>query len=301
MPTTTIKHSVGKGGRNDSADVRIVQQLLRRDYNHVWLKPDQPVPLTGKVDEQTVAAITKFQRNAIGMSSPDGLVKPGLRTWKNLLRGVKKGEKPTPPDDVKWTVNLWRFHNCLLYMFDEMKNNAASTTVASIKALNVAGYAMPASKVAALSAWALKVRKNAEWDHKPKLRQRLALDKFNDYHFPISGDNEHEWFYDIWSNIHYGYVGRAAGFSASELQLGAASPLKVLSGVNDPMDVVTIQIGVDLWNVHEKSMTMTQLHQALLNRKQQILQVQSTQAYLNTISENRRSWWRHVMKSNNGE
>jgi len=31
----------------------------------------------------------------------------------------------------------------------------------------------------------------------------------------------HEYFYDIWSNIHYGYVGTACGFTESELLDGA--------------------------------------------------------------------------------
>ena len=78
------------------------------------------------------------------------------------------------------------------------------------------------------------VRPGGPWDHKPQLqrmfqlddphqcawRPSAAFDRRCDFHFPIEGDGEHEYYYDIWSNIHYGYVGRAAGFSALELQLG---------------------------------------------------------------------------------
>lgn len=257
--------------------------------------------ITGRIDDHTINAIIKFQRMAIVIRQPDGLVKPGLRTWKNLVRGVKKDGSPTPPDDVKHSLNLWRFHNCMQYMFNEMRNNAASSTVSTIYALNISSVVSLPSKAAALAAWAAKVRAGAEWDHKPKLRQRLMLDRYNDYHFPIAGNNDNEWFYDIWSNIHYGYAGTAAGFSAFELQVGAASPPKFLSGDNDPMDVETIQIGIDLWRVQGKNMTMTQLHQGLLNRKQRILQIQQTQEYLNTIDESRRHWWRHVIPANNRE
>jgi hypothetical protein len=73
---------------------------------------------------------------------------------------------------------------------------------------------------AALIAWAMKVRQNGEWDHKPKIAAR--------FHPRVPGGLQHwhlygstVYFYEVWSNIHYGYVGRAAGFSQSTLLDGA--------------------------------------------------------------------------------
>jgi hypothetical protein len=67
-------------------------------------------------------------------------------------------------------------------------------------------------RISALIAWAAKVRQNGDWDHKPKIAQR--------FHPRVPGGQQHWhlygktlYFYDVWSNIHYGYVGRAAGFS----------------------------------------------------------------------------------------
>lgn len=73
-------------------------------------------------------------------------------------------------------------------------------------------------KAAAYAMWAERVGPNRPWDHKPLLRQRLGTEglnrgwhKFGDF----------DYYYDIWSNIHYGYVGVALGFSEAELLNGA--------------------------------------------------------------------------------
>lgn len=72
-----------------------------------------------------------------------------------------------------------------------------------------------ASNTAAVMViWAEKVGQNREWDHKPKI-----LKEFNN-------DTRHKqgryaYYYDSWSNIHYGYIGMAAGFSESVLLEGA--------------------------------------------------------------------------------
>ena len=75
-------------------------------------------------------------------------------------------------------------------------------------------------KAAAMLIWTGKVRQNGDWDHKPKISGRFH---------PRVPNGTQEWhhhngmvyFYDIWSNLHYGYVGTAAGFSESTLLDGA--------------------------------------------------------------------------------
>ena len=46
-----------------------------------------------------------------------------------------------------------------------------------------------------------------DWDHQPKLRKL-----FVGLHHK---QGAYEYFYDIWSNIHYGYVGIIGGLSES--------------------------------------------------------------------------------------
>ena len=81
---------------------------------------------------------------------------------------------------------------------------------------------------AALASWAWLTMPGGIWDHKqyfdPKVnperaRQFATLGKTTEqYHHKYKG---YEYFYDIWSNIHYGYVGRYIGFSEDALLDGA--------------------------------------------------------------------------------
>lgn len=73
-----------------------------------------------------------------------------------------------------------------------------------------------AKKVAAAAIWTRKVGQDQEWDHKPKL---LAMYDGNVWH----KHGKYAYYYDIWSNIHYGYVGMAGGLSESALLDGAGA------------------------------------------------------------------------------
>lgn len=126
-------------------------------------------------------------------------------------------------------------------------------------------------RAAALMAWAMKVRQDGEWDHKPKIARlfhpRVPHGRQNWHLF-----GETLYFYDVWSNIHYGYVGRAAGFSAATLLDGAgleqigsdAFALNVpgrsanVSGLrawDNPEDRAAIEMGIDLYDGGKNSIS----------------------------------------------
>jgi hypothetical protein len=133
---------------------------------------------------------------------------------------------------------------------------------------------------AALIAWAMKVRQNGEWDHKPKI---AAL-----FHPRSPGGLQHWhlygstlYFYDVWSNIHYGYVGRAAGFSASTLLDGAgleqmgsdlarlnrparSAGVSGLRAWDDPHDRAAITIGMDLYRRRPAGVTAQEVLNAVI-------------------------------------
>lgn len=75
------------------------------------------------------------------------------------------------------------------------------------------------SHEAALLMWTRNVMQSAKWDHKPFIRShfRSISTQSGVWHRYDATD----YFYDIWSNIHYGYVGAAAGFDDSALLDGA--------------------------------------------------------------------------------
>jgi hypothetical protein len=120
------------------------------------------------------------------------------------------------------------------------------------------------SQQAALMMWAIKVMQNAEWDHKPKLRLK----------FPSPTSHTRVWhtydssqyYYDIWSNVHYGYVGKAAAFSDDVLLDGAGleqigtdilrrrwptytSGVSGLRKWDDDSDRAAISLGIELFDL----------------------------------------------------
>ena len=72
----SISGSVGRGGTNNEADVRIVQELLNGKGGRLTVD--------GKIGNKTIGSIESFQKS-LGMSSPDGLIEPGKNTWKGLI------------------------------------------------------------------------------------------------------------------------------------------------------------------------------------------------------------------------
>lgn len=71
-------------------------------------------------------------------------------------------------------------------------------------------------RMKAYDKWKGLVSAGRFWDHKKEI-QRLQGDK----HWSCDKSKHILFFYDLWSNIHYGFIGKAAGFTEWELTAGA--------------------------------------------------------------------------------
>ena len=116
---------------------------------------------------------------------------------------------------------------------------------------------------AAIPIWYQAVKTGGVWDHKPKIR-----DKFSSVAvarpLPVSGTpsksyfhkfKRHDYFYDVWSNIHYGYVGLSVGFSESLLLKGSGWEQQMTPGAvgDDTLDdIISMKIGFKLFKLHGK-------------------------------------------------
>ncbi|BDC51539.1 hypothetical protein F183_A38550 [Bryobacterales bacterium F-183] len=229
-------------------------------------------------DQHNYSFRSKDHPGVIYLPLPKLVWVPPWRKWSRLI--IRPGIR---------FPNYWRYDLALGYMHQEMITNAESTDVADLAALN-SGWS-PTDKGAALVIFASLVQVGGLWDHKPILRRTLALKK-GDMHFPFRGDSKHEFFYDIWSNVHYGFVGRAAGFSAAVLQAG--HHLGGIAGASDPFDDKTVQMGIDLWDTHGTSLSRSQLEQALLDAVPHMLKIQETAAYADSNGS-----FRHVEDMSN--
>jgi hypothetical protein len=125
----------------------------------------------------------------------------------------------------------------------------------------------------ACTLWQAWVGNRKPWDYKIPLKTTYG-------DWADDGVSGRSYGFDIWSNLHYGYVGCAAGFSAFTLKSGAGyaqwkagtSPpgyfkrrletlgdADVLAALDDPLDQAAIVLGCDLWGAHGDKLTLEQL------------------------------------------
>lgn len=131
--------------------------------------------------------------------------------------------------------------------------------------------------VEAYSRWVELVRTGGPWDHKKKI-----ITKFGKWSYDSTTDTSYS--YETWSNIHYGYVGKAAKFPKWDLLSGAGfaqlldgnSPpgywdrrfetlldADFLSAFDEPEDQEAIRIGMDLWDKHGENVTIQDIIEAI--------------------------------------
>lgn len=91
---SVIGASVGKGGINHKADVAIVQHLLNAHVRALGLAP---LGEGGRIDDDTIEAITRYQRMVLGTAAPDGRIDPGGGTLKALIAGRTVTPPPAAP------------------------------------------------------------------------------------------------------------------------------------------------------------------------------------------------------------
>lgn len=138
---------------------------------------------------------------------------------------------------------------------------------------------MVSNTEAALMMWAMKVRQDGEWDHKPKIAARF-LSPTNHSHYWFTYDAV-KYYYDIWSNIHYGYVGAAAGFDESVLLDGAgleqigsdlfrrrwltqSAGVSGLRAYDDESDRNSISMGIELFSLVPSHISPRELVETIL-------------------------------------
>ncbi|MBN1890601.1 MAG: hypothetical protein JW850_21585 [Thermoflexales bacterium] len=102
-----------------------------------------------------------------------------------------------------------------VWLCNQLVTNAQSDVVHRIQEAWLSGNL--AKQDAAMQAWTALVGTGATWDFKPDI---ILADKFIPGTYDIILGNR-QLHYDVIANIHFGFVGRAAGFSGELLKWGA--------------------------------------------------------------------------------
>lgn len=117
--------------------------------------------------------------------------------------------------------------------------------------------------IEAMALWTERVFKGRPWDHKihiPNLFAKVAVARMQYSHTQkkvilyskiYHKYKNYDYYYDIWSNIHYGYVGLSVGFS-QEILLNGANMAQIIDSLgrnteDPPDDVTAINIGFSLF------------------------------------------------------
>lgn len=236
----------------------------------------------GTVDDERMATLLADPKLTEKATAANALIDPTATTTQMELQSEQKAEPITCNDPD-------RMPELASYIADEMNRNINDPSVLKMKQLlsydtaaetrskmelpwfAQLGASSPqaiaaANAAAAMAIWTERVGQDRPWDHKPKI-----LQKFGGVRHKQGG---YDYFYDIWSNIHYGYVGRAGGLSESILSDGAGAEQIVSDGIrklfdwderrgphategvdglkayDDAPDRISIGIGIELFTQH---------------------------------------------------
>jgi len=206
----------------------------------------------------------------------------GSQWWKD----PRTFRVPEPPDGV--------FGEAASYIYEEMMRNSRSTALVGIRRLNEPGTFV--GEAEGLLRFRRKVKGNGPWDHKRTLR-RGGENKGQTHPFKgtsakwfYSPDSNDRYLFDVFSNIHYGYVGMAAGYPEDVL-LDAAGHVQARSeeggrrvqefrehhpepkdrhtaylrmgwgerGWDDPADQAAVRLGMHLYGQYGSDLTLDDL------------------------------------------
>ena len=179
----------------------------------------------GSVDDEKMATLLADPKLTEKAAAANALVDPNAASKASE-------EKPEPNDGPEGCTHPNMMEKLASYIADEMNSNIHHSCVLKMKELlsydvaeetrkqmglpwyaqigNTSPQAIGASNVAAAMAlWTERVGQGRDWDHKPKIHA-----KFGRYRHR---QGKYDYFYDIWSNIHYGYVGMAGGLTEGVL------------------------------------------------------------------------------------
>ncbi|GAA4915942.1 putative RNase toxin 44 of polymorphic toxin system [Stackebrandtia albiflava] len=186
-------------------------------------------------------------------------------------------------NDTKVEWNDSEFNRLSRYILTEMRLNPTSVTGQFIKAmdtmadisLGMLGFSLSTplphvkAGIAGITAFFSGAKYGAfahivwpgnDWDHKPDIKEILHAGKdIENTDVEVPG-TDYKVRGDIWSNIHFGYVGKSLGFTDVELETGADLADYMTNGTPQPPDRLAVQLGIDLYEKYpDGQLTQQQL------------------------------------------
>lgn len=199
------------------------------------------------------------QAPQFGPPGQDGGDDPIPGSLTDTLGRVNNPPPPEPlPPSMHPTASEQNFTNTSSYIYGEMKHNTSSAFFDDMKQQWDSGLL---AKKDSLSEFYEAVKTSGAWDHKPIIQNMVGIHQGDELYFQQPG-TPNQVYYDIYSNVHYGYVARAIGYPRSMIEvaptLGTGD-----TGVTDVGDLITVAAGIDMFEKYGTDMTEAQFNQAL--------------------------------------
>ena len=266
------------GNSNESRDnVRnLYQTILNRapdtDGFQYWINALS----NGSTFTQVRNSFIEAKKAQIGSSNP--LIKTPIKLPQTGGDSSNAGSSGSGLPDGEGVIN---------YMANQFANNPSSSMVSVMSTLNsiasgndsifnnmdplsrflatpIINFIKEGSKLAAYAIWAGLVKTGGVWDQKKMVKwlsndQNWVQDKLTGKSFK----------FEAWSNMHYGYVGRIAGFSEWELLNGAGLAQTMTNGLgNIPSEIVSVvqslkYRGIDLLSLSQLKRLFSNLHDVI--------------------------------------
>lgn len=188
-----------------------------------------------------------------------------IEVAKYIVDEIKRNVKSLEAQRIRYHLT-GEIGDKLQKSFDNI--NVSIAKVKAEESRPIYGYNEKPKALTAYSLWVKQVDTNKDWDHKRLIKNdtpQLGLNKLT-VHRPISyrvntkESHSHfhkykgyDYFYDIWSNIHYGYIGLSVGFEENTLLTGSDfqqflhNVKKGTWGADTPDDRTTMKMGFTLF------------------------------------------------------
>ncbi|WP_344350591.1 RHS repeat-associated core domain-containing protein [Catellatospora coxensis] len=288
-----------KGFVGGTQDPTGLTHLGAREYDPLIGRFVSPDPIMDLEDPQQWQAYGYSNNTPVTMSDPTGLLGsasckpgevggPGACTGTENTSGggkqcasVKECEKEIADQSTDPCVKAPDSGYCkaLKLTIDEIRRNSVDKRVQSLHTV-MTGACMveffvcliyPTAKDVELAylEWYELVKAGGVWDHKPQMKALFG----NKMYSEMAGTGGMKANFDIFSNIHYGYVGKVAGFSDEAVQfVNKYMPDTPMTGKRENGDLISTQIGIDLQARYKpEQITTALLHQAIMSRVNEYL------------------------------
>lgn len=243
-----------------------------------------PGPIGMDTNDSQNNSGVKSHDDRLSLPGPNGLEYPIPR----LVSATSKVFQTNYNSSLKHFKNI---NDVISFIHIEMIRNEKSTDVAYIRDNlgiwqwdNLLPGKTSIDSIQAYFRWYEKVKGGSDWDHKGEIKS-----KYGEWSCDLSKRILYN--FDIWSNIHYGYIGLAANFDEWSLLAGAGVAQKLartnppgywsrrlqqigdadfLAAFDDPDDQEAIKVGFELWKSFKTNVSKNNILEAVRNHSSRL-------------------------------